>query len=132
MKKDPRGRSCKIWVNHPLVIIVIASGRTNIFFLIASAPTFAMNQLKKTIIVTKDREVIIDCKPQGSPKPAISWRKGDKAVRENKRLEVYFIYLYFNLLISTFLDVIDDTYIVYNRTAIIVRYFIYVVILRKL
>jgi hypothetical protein len=119
-------------VNHPLVIIVIASGRTNIFFLIASAPTFAMNQLKKTIIVTKDREVIIDCKPQGSPKPAISWRKGDKAVRENKRLEVYFIYLYFNLLISTFLDVIDDTYIVYNRTAIIVRYFIYVVILRKL
>lgn len=34
----------------------------------------------------------MECKPQGSPKPTISWKKGDKAVRENKRLEVYFIF----------------------------------------
>ena len=64
-----------------------SSGRTNIFFLIASAPTFALNQLKKTIIVTKGQEVVMECKPQGSPKPTISWKKGDKAIRENKRLE---------------------------------------------
>ncbi|EFB21034.1 hypothetical protein PANDA_019389, partial [Ailuropoda melanoleuca] len=56
--------------------------------ILASAPTFVLNQLKKTIIVTKGQEVIIQCKPQGSPKPTISWKKGDKAVRENKRLEV--------------------------------------------
>ncbi|EHB12868.1 Contactin-5, partial [Heterocephalus glaber] len=56
--------------------------------ILASAPTFALNQLKKTIIVTKNREVIIECKPQGSPKPNISWKKGDKAVRENKRLAI--------------------------------------------
>ncbi|KAM6172496.1 contactin-5 isoform 1-T1 [Erethizon dorsatum] len=56
--------------------------------ILASAPTFALNQLKKTIIVTKDREVIIECKPQGSPKPTISWKKGDKAVRENKRIAI--------------------------------------------
>lgn len=75
---------------HTFEIIVIASGRTNIF-LIASAPTFALNQLKKAIIVTKGRDVVIECKPQGSPKPTISWKKGDKAIRENKRLDVYFI-----------------------------------------
>ncbi|KAM9220238.1 contactin-5 [Dugong dugon] len=56
--------------------------------ILASAPTFALNQLKKTIIVTKGREVIIECKPQGSPKPTISWKKGDKAVRENKRIAI--------------------------------------------
>nr|XP_045002227.1 contactin-5 isoform X2 [Jaculus jaculus] len=56
--------------------------------ILASAPTFALNQLKKTIIVTKDREVLIECKPQGSPKPTISWKKGDKTVRENKRIAI--------------------------------------------
>uniref|UniRef100_A0A8D0VA66 Contactin-5 n=1 Tax=Sus scrofa TaxID=9823 RepID=A0A8D0VA66_PIG len=56
--------------------------------ILASAPTFALNQLKKTIIVTKGQEVVIECKPQGSPKPTISWKKGDKAVRENKRIAI--------------------------------------------
>uniref|UniRef100_A0A8D2CU99 Contactin-5 n=1 Tax=Sciurus vulgaris TaxID=55149 RepID=A0A8D2CU99_SCIVU len=56
--------------------------------ILASAPNFALNQLKKTIIVTKDREVIIECKPEGSPKPTIAWKKGDKAVRENKRIAI--------------------------------------------
>ncbi|XP_008846890.1 contactin-5 [Nannospalax galili] len=56
--------------------------------ILASAPSFALSQVKKTIIVTKDQEVLIECKPQGSPKPAISWRRGDKAVRENKRIAI--------------------------------------------
>uniref|UniRef100_H0WQI0 Contactin-5 n=2 Tax=Otolemur garnettii TaxID=30611 RepID=H0WQI0_OTOGA len=56
--------------------------------ILASAPTFPLNHLKKTIIVTKGREVVIECKPQGSPKPIISWKKGDKAVRENKRIAI--------------------------------------------
>lgn len=94
-------------MNHPLDVIAIASGRINIFFFIASAPTFVLNQLKKTIIVTKGQEVIIQCKPQGSPKPTISWKKGDKAVRENKRLEVYFIIQ--TLLTSNCFEVADDT-----------------------
>uniref|UniRef100_A0A2K6KXT5 Contactin-5 n=1 Tax=Rhinopithecus bieti TaxID=61621 RepID=A0A2K6KXT5_RHIBE len=56
--------------------------------ILASAPTFALNKLKETIIVTKDREVVIECKPHGSPKPTISWKKGDRAVRENKRIAI--------------------------------------------
>uniref|UniRef100_A0A7N4P7N7 Contactin-5 n=1 Tax=Sarcophilus harrisii TaxID=9305 RepID=A0A7N4P7N7_SARHA len=55
---------------------------------LASAPVFALNQLKKTIIITKGQEVLIECKPQGSPKPTISWKKGDKAVRESKRIAI--------------------------------------------
>lgn len=69
--------------------------------------------MKKTIIITKDQEVIIECKPQGSPKPTISWKKGDKAVRENKRLEVYFIIQTLN--IKHFFEVSGDTDRVYKK-----------------
>lgn len=57
------------------------------FSLTASAPTFPLNQMRKTIIITKGQEVVIECKPQASPKPTITWKKGDKALRENKRSE---------------------------------------------
>ncbi|KAF7250844.1 Contactin-5 [Varanus komodoensis] len=56
--------------------------------ILASAPAFPLSQLKKTIIITKGQEVAVECKPEGSPKPTISWKKGDKAVRENKRSDV--------------------------------------------
>lgn len=57
------------------------------FFPTASAPTFPLNQMRKTIIITKGQEVVIECKPQASPKPTITWKKGDKALRESKRSE---------------------------------------------
>ncbi|NXN40815.1 CNTN5 protein, partial [Rhinoptilus africanus] len=53
--------------------------------ILASAPVFPLNQRRKSIIVTKGQEVLIECKPQASPKPAITWKKGDKALRESKR-----------------------------------------------
>ncbi|XP_067322630.1 contactin-5 isoform X2 [Anolis sagrei] len=56
--------------------------------ILASAPTFLASHLKKTIIITKGQEVAVECKPQASPKPTISWKKGDKALRENKRITV--------------------------------------------
>ncbi|XP_053561563.1 contactin-5 [Bombina bombina] len=55
---------------------------------LALAPTFEMNQRQKTIIITKGKEVVIECKPQASPKPVISWMKGDKSLRQNKRVAV--------------------------------------------
>uniref|UniRef100_A0A8C5LQK3 Contactin-5 n=1 Tax=Leptobrachium leishanense TaxID=445787 RepID=A0A8C5LQK3_9ANUR len=55
---------------------------------LASAPIFELNQRQKTIIITKGKEVVLECKPQASPKPTISWMKGDKAVRQNKRVAV--------------------------------------------
>ncbi|XP_042315641.1 contactin-5 isoform X2 [Sceloporus undulatus] len=56
--------------------------------ILASAPTFPSSHLKKTIIITKGQEVTVECKPQASPKPTISWKKGDKVLRENKRITV--------------------------------------------
>ncbi|XP_064501206.1 contactin-5 isoform X3 [Pseudopipra pipra] len=56
--------------------------------ILASAPTFPQNQMRKTIIVTKGQEVVIECKPQASPKPTITWKKGDKALRESKRITI--------------------------------------------
>ncbi|KAM6447254.1 contactin-5 isoform 2-T3 [Liasis olivaceus] len=56
--------------------------------ILASAPTFPLSQLKKTIIITKGQEVTVECKPQASPKPTIGWKKGEKTVRENKRVTV--------------------------------------------
>uniref|UniRef100_A0A8U8B8W2 Contactin-5 n=1 Tax=Geospiza parvula TaxID=87175 RepID=A0A8U8B8W2_GEOPR len=55
---------------------------------LASAPTFPLNQMRKTIIVTKGQEVAIECKPEASPKPTITWKKGDKVLRENKRITI--------------------------------------------
>ncbi|XP_064574673.1 contactin-5 isoform X2 [Zonotrichia leucophrys gambelii] len=55
---------------------------------LASAPTFPLNQMRKTIIVTKGQEVVIECKPEASPKPTITWKKGDKVLRENKRVTI--------------------------------------------
>ncbi|XP_063286580.1 contactin-5 [Pelobates fuscus] len=55
---------------------------------LASAPMFELNQRQKTVIITKGKEVVLECKPQASPKPTISWMKGDKAVRQNKRVAV--------------------------------------------
>ncbi|NXL66870.1 CNTN5 protein, partial [Chordeiles acutipennis] len=56
--------------------------------ILASAPTFPLNQMRKTIIITKGQEVVIECKPQASPKPTITWKKGDKALRESKRITI--------------------------------------------
>ncbi|XP_062463733.1 contactin-5 isoform X2 [Pezoporus occidentalis] len=56
--------------------------------ILASAPTFPLNQMRKTIIITKGQEVLIECKPQASPKPTITWKKGDKAIRESKRITI--------------------------------------------
>ncbi|XP_063004969.1 contactin-5 isoform X2 [Melospiza melodia melodia] len=55
---------------------------------LASAPTFPLNQMRKTIIVTKGQEVVIECKPEASPKPTITWKKGDKVLRQSKRITI--------------------------------------------
>ncbi|OCT93246.1 contactin-5 isoform X1 [Xenopus laevis] len=55
---------------------------------LASAPTFELSQKQKTVVITKGKEVVLECKPSASPKPSISWMKGEKAVRQNKRVAV--------------------------------------------
>ncbi|XP_064413985.1 contactin-5 [Latimeria chalumnae] len=58
--------------------------------ILASPPSFQIGPMRKTIIVTKGSEILIECKPRASPKPTILWKKGDKTVGHNKRVSVLY------------------------------------------
>ncbi|XP_048813626.1 contactin-6-like [Lagopus muta] len=52
---------------------------------IAAAPDFSKNPVKKTSVVQVGGEVTIGCRPSASPRAAIDWRKGPEVLRLNKR-----------------------------------------------
>nr|XP_057935829.1 contactin-5 isoform X2 [Doryrhamphus excisus] len=52
--------------------------------ILASAPVFIPNPVR--VIATLGKDVSIECKPQASPKPRITWRRGDRRVQPSKRL----------------------------------------------
>ncbi|XP_041869607.1 contactin-6 isoform X2 [Corvus kubaryi] len=53
---------------------------------IAAAPDFSRNPVKKLSVVQVGGEVTIGCKPSASPRAAVSWRKGSEVLRQNKRV----------------------------------------------
>uniref|UniRef100_A0A8B9I9F8 Contactin 6 n=1 Tax=Anser brachyrhynchus TaxID=132585 RepID=A0A8B9I9F8_9AVES len=53
---------------------------------IAAAPDFSKNPVKKISIVQVGGEVTIGCKPSASPRAVINWRKGSEVLRQNKRI----------------------------------------------
>ncbi|KFV71415.1 Contactin-6, partial [Dryobates pubescens] len=53
---------------------------------IAAAPDFSKNPVKKISVVQVGGEVTIGCKPSASPRAVINWRKGSEALRQNKRV----------------------------------------------
>nr|XP_015202788.1 PREDICTED: contactin-4-like isoform X3 [Lepisosteus oculatus] len=54
----------------------------------AIAPDFSQNLLKKQTLVREGGEVVIECKPTMSPRGMITWRKGNEALQENERISV--------------------------------------------
>ncbi|XP_072106155.1 contactin-5-like, partial [Mobula birostris] len=46
--------------------------------ILASAPSFELHPLPREIVVCVGQELVIECKPQSSPKAALSWRKGTR------------------------------------------------------
>ncbi|XP_039600283.1 contactin-5 isoform X2 [Polypterus senegalus] len=56
--------------------------------ILAAAPSFQSSPARNTVVVTVGKEIVIECKPQASPKPRISWKKGDKSLQFNKRVSV--------------------------------------------
>ncbi|NWY47344.1 CNTN6 protein, partial [Sylvia atricapilla] len=52
---------------------------------IAAAPDFSRNPVKKLSVVQVGGEVTISCKPSASPRAVVSWRKGSEVLRQNKR-----------------------------------------------
>ncbi|NXY14470.1 CNTN6 protein, partial [Atrichornis clamosus] len=52
---------------------------------IAAAPDFSKNPVKKLSVVQVGGEVTISCKPSASPRAVVTWRKGSELLRQNKR-----------------------------------------------
>ncbi|KAG9353314.1 hypothetical protein JZ751_017891, partial [Albula glossodonta] len=50
---------------------------------IAVAPDFSQNQMRRQTLVREGGDVLIECKPKMSPWGVISWRKGNEALRES-------------------------------------------------
>nr|XP_044989548.1 contactin-4 isoform X3 [Jaculus jaculus] len=55
---------------------------------IAESPDFSRTLLKRMTLVKVGGEVVIECKPKASPKPAYTWRKGRELLRENERISI--------------------------------------------
>ncbi|XP_032927583.1 contactin-6-like isoform X2 [Catharus ustulatus] len=53
---------------------------------IAAAPDFSRNPVKKLSVVQVGGEVTIGCKPSASPRAVVSWRKGSEVLPQNKRV----------------------------------------------
>ncbi|XP_027556672.1 contactin-6 isoform X2 [Neopelma chrysocephalum] len=52
----------------------------------AAAPNFSKNPVKKMSVVQVGGEVTIGCKPSASPRAVITWRKGSEVLHQNKRV----------------------------------------------
>ncbi|MED6281314.1 Contactin-5 [Characodon lateralis] len=51
--------------------------------ILASPPIFVPNPIR--VIATLGKDVSLECKPRASPKPRITWKRGDRRVQPNKR-----------------------------------------------
>uniref|UniRef100_A0AAY4E4G7 Contactin-5 n=1 Tax=Denticeps clupeoides TaxID=299321 RepID=A0AAY4E4G7_9TELE len=60
---------------------IYSSGELKI---LASAPMFKTTSVK--VIATVGKDVSLECRPQASPKPRVSWRKGDRRIQPSKRI----------------------------------------------
>ncbi|XP_067101932.1 contactin-5 [Osmerus mordax] len=52
--------------------------------ILASAPIFYSNPVR--IIATLGKDVSLECKPRASPKPRITWRRGDRRIQPSRRI----------------------------------------------
>uniref|UniRef100_A0A8C5H9M9 Contactin-3-like n=1 Tax=Gouania willdenowi TaxID=441366 RepID=A0A8C5H9M9_GOUWI len=52
---------------------------------VASAPDFTRRPVKKSIVIQRGGEVVLECRPHASPRAAISWWRGSELLKDNKR-----------------------------------------------
>ncbi|KAI4563810.1 hypothetical protein MJG53_016384 [Ovis ammon polii x Ovis aries] len=53
---------------------------------LASAPDFSKNPLKKYSVVQVGGDIVIECKPNAFPRATISWKRGIESLRQSKRV----------------------------------------------
>ncbi|XP_053319068.1 contactin-1 [Spea bombifrons] len=56
---------------------------------IALAPTFELNPMRKKALAAKGGRAIIECKPKAAPKPKFSWSKGTELLTNNSRILIW-------------------------------------------
>uniref|UniRef100_A0A3B1KJ58 Ig-like domain-containing protein n=1 Tax=Astyanax mexicanus TaxID=7994 RepID=A0A3B1KJ58_ASTMX len=52
---------------------------------VASPPDFSRSPLKKSTLVQRGGEVIIECRPHASPRASFTWRRGGEILRDSDR-----------------------------------------------
>uniref|UniRef100_A0A673XQ66 Contactin-3 n=1 Tax=Salmo trutta TaxID=8032 RepID=A0A673XQ66_SALTR len=52
---------------------------------VASAPDFSKSLVKKSMLIQRGGEVIMECRPHASPRASISWRRGGEFLKDSKR-----------------------------------------------
>uniref|UniRef100_A0A8D3D6D7 Contactin 1b n=1 Tax=Scophthalmus maximus TaxID=52904 RepID=A0A8D3D6D7_SCOMX len=57
---------------------------------IACAPTFELNPVKKQLLGARDGRVVIECKPRAAPRPRFTWTKDKELLYNNSRISIMF------------------------------------------
>uniref|UniRef100_UPI003AB008E5 contactin-4 n=1 Tax=Centroberyx gerrardi TaxID=166262 RepID=UPI003AB008E5 len=52
---------------------------------VASAPDFTRRPVKKSTLIQRGGEVVMECRPHASPRATISWRRGGELLKDSKR-----------------------------------------------
>ncbi|XP_029906849.1 contactin-4 isoform X1 [Myripristis murdjan] len=52
---------------------------------VASPPDFTRRPVKKSTLIQRGGEAVIECRPHASPRATISWRRGGELLKDNKR-----------------------------------------------
>ncbi|XP_067907088.1 contactin-1-like [Heterodontus francisci] len=56
---------------------------------LASAPDFRLNPVKKKLLGARGGKVIIECKPKAAPKATFLWSKGTELLKNNSRISIW-------------------------------------------
>ncbi|XP_030634255.1 contactin-4 [Chanos chanos] len=55
---------------------------------VASPPDFSKSPVKKSTLIQRGGEVMIECRPHASPRASFTWRKGNEILKDNKRWSI--------------------------------------------
>ncbi|KAL4641452.1 contactin-1a-like isoform X1 [Arapaima gigas] len=66
--------------------IIYASGELRV---VACAPTFEHNPVKKRVLGAKNGQVLIECRPKAAPKARLSWSKGTELLSNTSRIHIW-------------------------------------------
>ncbi|XP_059893843.1 contactin 1b [Gadus macrocephalus] len=57
---------------------------------IACAPTFELNPVKKQLLGARNGRVVIECRPRAAPRPRFTWTKGKELLYNNSRISLMY------------------------------------------